>query len=269
MHPPSTTDDSVATWNGSSSQASLRHPPASAYGCFLPDLTGFAGRCRVGPDLQRSVPRAAPDLPGLGRGFSPAEADRGYRAPLAPRLARPRAVYVGGPTTGRPSRMLSTGGNHPAATNRRSRVGYGRAHGPTTPPEATMPTDRTRLVLITAAAVVLVAVAGGAIALSSDPDTPVGSGPIDDRPLEGGGGPDPRRTSPGHGRRVRAPIRLRHRRDDGRTVTIDFVSGGGTVHRPRPRGRAVRARRGDHHAVRGRDRQPATSPASRSASSSE
>ena len=55
VHPPSTTDDSVATWNGSSSQASLRHPPASAYGCFLPDLTGFAGRCRAGPDLQRSV----------------------------------------------------------------------------------------------------------------------------------------------------------------------------------------------------------------------
>jgi len=82
VHPPSTTDDSVATWNGSSSQALLRHPPASAYGCFLPDLTGFAGRCHAGPDLHRSVPRAAPDLPGLGRGFSPAEADRGYRAPL-------------------------------------------------------------------------------------------------------------------------------------------------------------------------------------------
>ena len=96
VHPPSTTDDSVATWNGSSSQASLRHPPASAYGCFLPDLTGFAGRCRAGPDLQRSVPRAAPDLPGLGRGFSPAEADRGYRAPLAPRLARPRGSIRGG-----------------------------------------------------------------------------------------------------------------------------------------------------------------------------
>ena len=94
VHPPSTTDDSGASWSGSSSQASLRHPPASAYGCFLPDLTGFAGRCRAGPDLQRSVPRAAPDLPGLGRGFSPAEADRGYRAPLAPRLARPRGEYT-------------------------------------------------------------------------------------------------------------------------------------------------------------------------------
>ena len=28
-------------------------------------------------------------MPDLGRGFSPAEADCGYRAPLAPRLARP------------------------------------------------------------------------------------------------------------------------------------------------------------------------------------
>ena len=96
VHPPSTTDDSVATRDGSSSQASLRHPPASAYGCFLPDLTGFAFRRRAGPDLQRSVPRAAPDLPGLGRGFSPAEADRGYRAPLAPRLARSPAEYTWG-----------------------------------------------------------------------------------------------------------------------------------------------------------------------------
>src|SRR5688572_17039796 len=53
---------------------------------------------RTRPSTLRS--EAAPDLPGLERGFSPAEADRGYRAPLAPRLARPRGVYVGGPTSG-------------------------------------------------------------------------------------------------------------------------------------------------------------------------
>ena len=60
-----------------------------AYRCFLPDLTGFAGFHCVGPDSQRCAP--ADSLAGrpLGRGFSPAVADCGYRAPLAPRLARP------------------------------------------------------------------------------------------------------------------------------------------------------------------------------------
>jgi len=86
VHPPSTAHGSGASRVGSSGQANPRHPPATAYGCFLPDLTGFADRRRVGPDHQRSVPRAAPDHPGLGRGFSPARADCGYRAPLAPRL---------------------------------------------------------------------------------------------------------------------------------------------------------------------------------------
>jgi len=72
VHPPSTTDDSGASRRASSGQALLRHPPSPAYGCFLPDLTGFAGWRRGGPDLQRSAPGAAPDHPGLGRGFSPA-----------------------------------------------------------------------------------------------------------------------------------------------------------------------------------------------------
>jgi len=37
-HPPSTTKDSGAHRAGGSGQASLRHPPAPAYRCFLPDL---------------------------------------------------------------------------------------------------------------------------------------------------------------------------------------------------------------------------------------
>ena len=94
-HPSSTATDSSASPAGSSGQVSPRHPPAPAYGCFLPDLTGFAGWRRAGPDLRRPVPGATADPPGLGRGFSPAEADCGYRAPLAPRLARPpRRVYA-------------------------------------------------------------------------------------------------------------------------------------------------------------------------------
>ncbi len=36
-------------------------------------------------------------MPDLGRGFSPARADCGYRAPLAPRLARPCSMVASGP----------------------------------------------------------------------------------------------------------------------------------------------------------------------------
>ena len=38
-------------------------------------------------------------MPDLGRGFSPARADCGYRAPLAPRLARPCSMVACGPVT--------------------------------------------------------------------------------------------------------------------------------------------------------------------------
>lgn len=88
-----------------------------------------------------------------------------------------------------------------------------------------MPTlDRTRLVLITAAAVLIVALAGGAIALTSDPDAPVGSGPIDDRPS---GGDQPILVEPRPGMvDVRArPFDTASVGSDDRTVTIDFVSG--------------------------------------------
>ncbi len=71
-----------------SDQARLRHTTAAAYRCFLPDLTGFTGRRCTGPDRQRHATHAATATPDLGRGFSPAGADCGYRAPLAPRLAR-------------------------------------------------------------------------------------------------------------------------------------------------------------------------------------
>ena len=60
-----------------------------AYRCFLPDLTGFAGFHCVGPDLQRRDTADSLAERPLGRGFGPAVADCGYRAPLAPRLARP------------------------------------------------------------------------------------------------------------------------------------------------------------------------------------
>ena len=70
-------------------QATLRHMEWPAYRCFLPDLTGFAGFHCVGPDLHRRDTADSLAERPLGRGFSPAVADCGYRAPLAPRLARP------------------------------------------------------------------------------------------------------------------------------------------------------------------------------------
>ena len=76
-----------------SDQACLRHEATTAYRCFLPDLTGFAGRFCTGPDRQRLRARAGSAMPDLGREFSPAGADCGYRATLAPRLARPSRCY--------------------------------------------------------------------------------------------------------------------------------------------------------------------------------
>src|SRR5258706_2423630 len=77
-----------------SDQACLRHEATTVYRCFLPDLTGFTGRFCTGPDRQRRRACAGSAMPDLGRGFSPAGADCGYRAPLAPRLARPQGWYL-------------------------------------------------------------------------------------------------------------------------------------------------------------------------------
>jgi len=91
---PSVDDDASDTLaRFGSDQACLRHETTTAYRCFLPDLTGFAGRFCTGPDRQRRRAHAGSAVPDLGRGFSPAGADCGYRAPLAPRLARPIRWY--------------------------------------------------------------------------------------------------------------------------------------------------------------------------------
>ena len=72
-----------------SGQDDPRHMGMTAYRCYLPVLTGFTGSHCAGPGHRRHFPppiarRARP----LTREFGPAEADCGYRAPLAPRLAR-------------------------------------------------------------------------------------------------------------------------------------------------------------------------------------
>ena len=71
VHPSSTTDDSDASWTGSSGQAPLRHPPAPAYGCFLPDLTGFAGWRRAGPEPSTLRAESCPGPSGPRTGIQP------------------------------------------------------------------------------------------------------------------------------------------------------------------------------------------------------
>jgi hypothetical protein len=71
VHPPSTATDSGASPAGSSGQAPPRHPPAPAYGCFLPDLTGFAGWRRAGPDHHRPVAGSDTGPAGPRAGIQP------------------------------------------------------------------------------------------------------------------------------------------------------------------------------------------------------
>ncbi len=72
-----------------SSQAALRHPELTAYRCFLPDLTGFTGLRRVEPGYQYRPTQQVRMSQASSVELDPAIADCGYRAPLAPRLARP------------------------------------------------------------------------------------------------------------------------------------------------------------------------------------
>jgi hypothetical protein len=75
-----------------SSQVVPRHPKAFAYRCFLPDLTGFTDQRCAGPDSRRRARWWWANGADLDREFSSAVADCGYRAPLVPRLARPRTM---------------------------------------------------------------------------------------------------------------------------------------------------------------------------------
>ena len=100
-HPPSKRVLRASSPCASSGQATPRHMEWPAYRCFLPDLTGFAGFHCVGPDLQRRDTADSLAERPLGREFSPAVADCGYRAPLAPRLARPLSRLPARPGDGK------------------------------------------------------------------------------------------------------------------------------------------------------------------------
>ena len=86
--------------------------------------------------------------------------------------------------------------------------------------------SRSRPILFTSIAVLLVVVAGVAIAASTaDPDTPVASGPITDDPGPGDEGPVLVEPRPGMAGVHARPFDRAAANDDGTSVTIDFVSG--------------------------------------------
>ena len=69
-----------------------RHMQVSTYRCFLPDLTGFVDLHCIGPEPSGIHDDQIFSAGLLSWEFSPARADCRYRAPLAPRLARPISV---------------------------------------------------------------------------------------------------------------------------------------------------------------------------------
>jgi hypothetical protein len=88
------------------------------------------------------------------------------------------------------------------------------------------PNNRSHSILLTSIALLLVVVAGAAIAASTgDPDEPVSSGPISDDPDRGDGGPVLVAPTPGMADVHARPFDSATVNDDGTSVTIDFVSG--------------------------------------------
>ena len=73
-----------------SGQVLPRHTRGSPYRCSLPGLAGFDDSRCVGPSLQRRSPRLTQHGPPSRGDSTPLERIAGNRAPLPPRLARPR-----------------------------------------------------------------------------------------------------------------------------------------------------------------------------------
>jgi hypothetical protein len=76
----------------SSGQVLPRHPRGSPYRCSLPGLAGFDDSRCVGPNLQRRPMKLIQHRPPSRGSSTPLKRIAGYRAPLTPRLARPRRV---------------------------------------------------------------------------------------------------------------------------------------------------------------------------------
>src|ERR1700745_738008 len=79
-----------------SSQVLPRHTRGSPYRCSLPGLAGFDDSHCVGPNLQHRPTRLIHHGPPSRGDSTPLKRIAGYRAPLTPRLARPRRNDGGG-----------------------------------------------------------------------------------------------------------------------------------------------------------------------------
>src|SRR2546427_9441563 len=73
-----------------SGQVLPRHTRGSPYRCSLPGLAGFDDSRCVGPNLQHRSTRLIQHDPPSRGDSTPLKRIAGYRAPLTPRLARPR-----------------------------------------------------------------------------------------------------------------------------------------------------------------------------------
>src|SRR5439155_7152677 len=82
--------------DASSGQVHPRHTRGSPYRCSLPGLAGFGDSRCVGPNLQRRSVRLTQHRPPSRGNSTPLKRIAGYRAPLTPRLARPRRNDGGG-----------------------------------------------------------------------------------------------------------------------------------------------------------------------------
>jgi hypothetical protein len=91
VHPPSMAAVLRSPRGDGSGQGIPRHTRGSADRCSLPGLAGLADSRRVGPSPHRHSSGLNSTRRHLGRGFRLAGADCEYRAPLPPRLARPRS----------------------------------------------------------------------------------------------------------------------------------------------------------------------------------
>jgi hypothetical protein len=95
VHPPSMASVLRSPRGAGSGQGIPRHTRGSADRCSLPGLAGLADSRRVGPSPHRHSSGLNSTRRHLGRGFRLAGADCEYRAPLPPRLARPRSIMLG------------------------------------------------------------------------------------------------------------------------------------------------------------------------------
>src|SRR3989338_2347190 len=92
VHPQSTSLALRSLHGAGSGQVLPRHTRGSPYRCSLPGLAGFDDSRCVGPNPQRRPVKLIQREEASRGDSTPLERIAGYRAPLPPRLARPRCM---------------------------------------------------------------------------------------------------------------------------------------------------------------------------------